>query len=142
MIVRENDFATASKRVSVTCATKLAVPSDVGLPEIDPAAESVSPAGKDPEVIDHVYGSVPPEAVNACEYEAPTEPAGKGEDVVIESAPDCIVIDRSLEDSCDSLSKARTVKATVPVDVGVPLIAPAADSVSPGGNDPEMRDQE
>jgi hypothetical protein len=53
--------------LSCTVAVKLNVPLAVGVPEIAPAPESVSPAGRLPEMIDHKYGAVPPLACSACE---------------------------------------------------------------------------
>lgn len=50
----------------VTCAVKLAEPVAEGVPEITPVLESVSPAGRLPETIDHIYGVVPPVAVNVA----------------------------------------------------------------------------
>jgi len=47
---------------SVTCTAKLKVPV-VGVPEIMPVeAFKLRPGGKEEEVIDHVYGVVPPAA--------------------------------------------------------------------------------
>jgi hypothetical protein len=40
--------------LSVTLAVKLNVPALVGLPLIIPAVDKVSPAGKVPELMDHV----------------------------------------------------------------------------------------
>jgi hypothetical protein len=46
---------------------KLLVPDPVGVPEIAPLlAVSMSPAGKDPEAIDQVYGVVPPVAASVA----------------------------------------------------------------------------
>ena len=36
----------------------------VGVPEMAPAELILRPAGKVPEVIDHVYGGTPPEAAS------------------------------------------------------------------------------
>jgi len=48
---------------SATVAVKLKVPLAVGVPEIRPVlAVRLRPAGRLPEVIDHVYGIVPPVA--------------------------------------------------------------------------------
>jgi hypothetical protein len=44
----------AGELESVTLTVKLEVPVAVGVPEIVPALESVRPAGRDPELIDHV----------------------------------------------------------------------------------------
>ena len=49
---------------SLTWAVKLTVPVAVGVPVMAPLVElSVRPAGRDPLVIDQVYGVVPPLAV-------------------------------------------------------------------------------
>ncbi len=54
--------------MSLTVAVKLAVPLAVGVPEITPVvAAKVSPAGRPPDAIDHVYAGVPPFACNADE---------------------------------------------------------------------------
>ena len=48
---------------SVTCTAKSKVPEVVGVPEIMPVeAFKLRPGGKEEEVIDHVYGVVPPVA--------------------------------------------------------------------------------
>jgi hypothetical protein len=48
---------------SVTCTVKLLVPVPVGVPEITPVLDaSDSPAGSVPEVMDQLYGRVPPVA--------------------------------------------------------------------------------
>lgn len=53
--------------LSLTVAVKFDVPLAVGFPEMTPEAESVSPAGRLPEVTAHVYEGVPPLADNVCE---------------------------------------------------------------------------
>lgn len=72
----------------------------------------------------------------------PTVPATKGEVVVIESGAGLIVIDNNLVAVRAALSVTRTVKLKLPAAVGVPLIDPVANSVSPPGKDPESMDQE
>ena len=53
----------AGEPLSLTDAVKLNVPLTVGVPEMMPVvAARVSPAGRLPEVIDHVYAGVPPVA--------------------------------------------------------------------------------
>jgi len=48
---------------SVTWTAKLIVPIPVGVPEITPPADSISPAGKlDPDTSAQLYGGVPPPA--------------------------------------------------------------------------------
>jgi len=67
-IERAVDFVCAGLPASVTVTVKFEVPVAVGLPEIRPeAAFSVSPAGRLPEVTDHVYGVVPPLALTEFE---------------------------------------------------------------------------
>ena len=71
--------------MSVTRIVKLNVPSAEGVPVITPPDERLNPPGKDPEANDHVYGDVPPFAVNVWSYDTPTIPDASGELVVIES---------------------------------------------------------
>ena len=53
------------KLESVTVAVKLTLPAVVGVPVMAPVeAFSVSPAGSDPELIENVYGGVPPAATS------------------------------------------------------------------------------
>ena len=50
---------------SLTWTVKLVVPVPVGVPEITPVVESISPAGKlEPDTNVQLYGAVPPPAVN------------------------------------------------------------------------------
>jgi hypothetical protein len=54
-------FDAVLEFASVTVTVKLLVPVAEGVPEITPVlAVSDKPAGKDPELIDHVKGDVPP----------------------------------------------------------------------------------
>ncbi|MGA8232933.1 MAG: hypothetical protein WB795_15775, partial [Candidatus Acidiferrales bacterium] len=55
---------SAGELESVTCTVNDAVPAAVGVPDIAPALERVKPAFSDPEVIDHLYGVVPPVALS------------------------------------------------------------------------------
>jgi hypothetical protein len=69
---------------SLTCTVKDDVPAAVGVPEIWPEeALRVSPAGKEPELIDQEYGDVPPEAASEAAYAELTCPE-VSEVVVIE----------------------------------------------------------
>jgi hypothetical protein len=61
--------------LSVTFTVKLDVPVLVGVPEITPAPDSVSPAGRAPELTDQLYAGVPPVALNAALYPVPSCPA-------------------------------------------------------------------
>jgi hypothetical protein len=57
------DVVCVALEESATVAVKLKVPLAEGVPEIRPVlAARLSPAGRLPEVIDHVYGVVPPVA--------------------------------------------------------------------------------
>jgi hypothetical protein len=64
----EVDAVCAGLEESVMVAVKLKVPFAVGVPEITPVlAARLSPAGRLPEVIDQVYGVVPPVATRDLE---------------------------------------------------------------------------
>jgi hypothetical protein len=68
VIVETADFVCTGALLSVTVTVKVDIPLAVGVPEIVPVADpSVSPAGRLPEVMDQVYGWVPPLAVRVCE---------------------------------------------------------------------------
>ena len=62
-IVRSFCTCCAGTLLSVTRTVNVEFPVEVGLPLIV-APFRVSPAGSEPETIDHVYGVVPPEAVS------------------------------------------------------------------------------
>jgi hypothetical protein len=63
---------------------KLNVPPVVGIPEITPVEEfKDKPVGREPEVIDQVYGVVPPEACKVWEYAEPPVPEGKDEVMIL-----------------------------------------------------------
>lgn len=57
---------SAGLEESLTFTVKLDVPAFVGLPEMTPALESTSPAGRLPLEIDHLYGDFPPLAVRVA----------------------------------------------------------------------------
>ncbi len=52
--------------LSVTNTLKLEDPDALGVPPIV-APDRPNPAGRDPEMIDQLYGAVPPPAIKACE---------------------------------------------------------------------------
>ena len=64
----------------------------------------------------------------------PTTPAGN--DVVVTESGALIVIESACVSVRDPLSVTRTVKLGACAVVGVPVIAPAVDSVNPAGNVP------
>ena len=57
----------AGEPASWTVTPILKLPLVVGVPETRPFDARVSPAGRAPEVIDHVYGEVPPASCSAFE---------------------------------------------------------------------------
>ena len=123
--------------LSATFTVKLDEPAAIGVPDIVLPAR-LSPAGSDPLVTDHVYGGVPPVALSACEYAAPTIPAAN-DDVVILKAAALIVNDRAAVADADALSVTFTVKLDEPAAVGVPdIVLPAR--LSPAGSDPLVTD--
>ena len=67
------DFVWTGFPLSLTFTVKFDVPTVFGVPEITPVvAASVSPAGRLPDVIDHVYAGVPPLACNVRAYAVPS----------------------------------------------------------------------
>jgi hypothetical protein len=68
-------------------------------------------------------------------------PAVRGESVVIDSAGGLIVKEKDFVVVCATLSVTRAVKFDKPATVGVPLMVPPDESVSPAGSDPDT-DQE
>jgi hypothetical protein len=78
----------AGEPESVTLkVSEVAFAAAVGVPLIRPVDEfSVSPAGNVPKVSVHVYGVVPPVAVNDCEYDVPTRPLGSDAVVIVSGA--------------------------------------------------------
>jgi hypothetical protein len=66
---------------SFTCTVKAEVPACVGVPEITPELEMLSPAGKLPFVTDQVYGAVPPVAAKVVEYAIWGLPPGRANEI-------------------------------------------------------------
>jgi hypothetical protein len=60
------DAVCTGNPLSCTPTAKLEVPLAVGVPEITPLGDNVSPAGKLPEITDHVYPGVPPVALSVA----------------------------------------------------------------------------
>jgi hypothetical protein len=121
----------------------VAVPFAVGVPEITPALDSVSPAGRLPDAIDQLYPGVPPLALSVALYELPLFPALKLVDVTVSVAGVVLaVIDSCADAVCtgEPLSATVTVKLDVPFFVGVPEITPALDSDNPAGRFPLLTD--
>src|SRR5579863_3335805 len=125
---------------SFTATVKVLAPVPVGVPLMAPELLfKLSPAGKDPEAIDQVYGVVPPVAASwVAGYATPMVPAGS-EVVVMERGGTCafmVMLNGAFAVS-PFASFTITVKALVPVAVGVPPIAPElAVKLSPAGKAP------
>jgi hypothetical protein len=81
----------AGELESDTDTPNVDVPLAVGVPEITPPEESVSPAGRLPDVIDQLYPAVPPLAESAELYAVPASPAGSP------------FVPMASEDGCDAL---------------------------------------
>ena len=73
---------------------KLLVPVPVGVPEITPPVDSVSPAGKlEPDTTVQLYGEVPPPAANVWLYATPCVPPGSGDVVAtVSGAPAAVLL--------------------------------------------------
>jgi hypothetical protein len=116
----------------------------MGVPLSTPAADQLSPAGREPELSDHVYGVVPPDAPKVSEYGVPTVPGGRGDVVVIESGVTRgAMVTLNVFSAVRGLapeSVTRTVKLNDPFIVGVPFMAPADDNPRPAGKEPEATD--
>ena len=80
-ILRFAVAVAAGEPESVTRTVKADVPACVGVPEIRPEAEMVSPTGKLPFVTDQVYGPVPPVAAKVVEYATWEDPLGKANEI-------------------------------------------------------------
>jgi hypothetical protein len=61
---RENAFCAVNPDESLAVAVNWNVPLDVGVPEITPPPLKFNPAGREPDVMLHVYGGVPPVAAS------------------------------------------------------------------------------
>jgi hypothetical protein len=66
-MVSENDWLAINPRASVTTTPNDEAPYAVGIPEINPPADRVRPAGSAPEMRDQVKGGAPPLAASVCE---------------------------------------------------------------------------
>jgi hypothetical protein len=133
------DAVCTGDPLSFTATVNVAVPFAVGVPEIAPPLDIVSPAGRLPEAIDHVYPGVPPLALNVALYELPLFAAPRLVDVIVSAGGVVLtVIDSCADAVCagDALSVTVTVKLVVPVFVGVPEITPALESDNPLGRLP------
>jgi hypothetical protein len=62
-----SDRVAVAPAESVTCTEKLEVPEPVGVPEMTPLEDRMSPTGSEPEVMDQRSGEVPPLADSVVE---------------------------------------------------------------------------
>ena len=73
---------------SATLKVRLEVPLAVGVPEMTPVAGArLSPAGRLPDVMDQVYGVVPPVALSVAEKSLFGIPPGKLVEVMASGLP-------------------------------------------------------
>ena len=121
---------------SVTVTVMFEVPGAVGVPlTVQPL--SVNPAGSVPELIEQLYGVVPPLASMVALYATPTVPLGS-ELVSVSAAGLITMVSGPVVDWVgDSESVAFTVTVELPAVVGVPLtVQPLSDN--PAGSVPEV----
>lgn len=125
--------------LTVTCKTKLKVPTLLGVPLIEKdelLPPIVSPSGRAPLASDHACAPViPPLAVNAALYGAPTAPFGK-EVFAMPSAAITLTVNCTvaspLPPFATPLSSSVMDTLYVPGVVGVPDSTPEVLRVSPG----------
>lgn len=141
MIVIEKVLFVVTAAESSSSAVKVRVPAEAGVPLMTPLEARESPVGSDPPIRNQVYGGVPPDPDNVCEYAEPTVPRGRGELVVMFSAGGLIVIPKVRVAVPELLSVTSAVKLEVAADRGVPVIAPPCESESPDGSEPALVDQ-
>ena len=129
---------------SVTCTVNEAVPAAVGVPLICPVELlSVSPAGREPALIDQLYGVVPPLACNVVEYAVPTVPPGSDEVVTVGGcAAAATAMLNAFVAVLFAASFTWTVNDKVPAAVGVPEITPVDETrLNPAGKVPALTTQ-
>jgi hypothetical protein len=135
LIVSDSAAVVETDALSVTFTVKLLDPAALGVPDIVPPADRLSPAGSDPTDTVHEYGADPPETASACEYAVPTSPGGS-DDVVIATAG-LIVSDSAFVVLPLALSVSFTVKLLDTAAEGVPLMMPVdAARLKPAGKAP------
>ena len=117
------------------------MPAWNGMPVIAPLVLRVKGRGSVPARTVNVYGAVPPVALSAWLYAAPSVPAGSGQAVAIAGADGAAftVNEQAFVFVCGFgavASFTRTLNVAVPATVGVPETTPAAGSVIPAGKLP------
>ena len=128
-----------SPYASVAFTVNVLVPALVGVPEIAPALDSVSPVGSAPLPSAYVSPPAPPVAATLAEYAVPTVPPAS---VVVENTiaggAATPIVNVCVELAAgDPESFTVTVNVTLPAAMGVPVIAPVdAFKLNPGGSVP------
>ena len=72
LMTRVNARCAVCAALSVTFMVTPKLPATVGVPEIVPPEESVTPVGSAPAITEYVYGVVPPVEASVVEYAVPT----------------------------------------------------------------------
>ena len=141
VIERTAGVTVAGILLSVTCAVNVDItPPDVGIPDMTPAVETVSPAGRVVVafITDQVYGPIPPVAVSVRLYGASFRPVGSVLGVLITSGAGLLmVIERDALVTVGGILLSVTLAVNVvvkPPAVGVPDMTPVAGfNVRPAG---------
>lgn len=123
---------------------KLNDPPAVGVPDSDPFAASVTPAGSAPEVTANEYAAVPPLAVIDSLRAVPTAPFDSDAGLTVMVGVELLIASEYARAPVYGpvpveLSVAVIVNPNDPSTVGVPLKVPFAANVRPDGNAPAVR---
>ncbi len=129
-------WVSVAFELSVTSTVKFELPAAVGIPLIVPLAPSDSPAGSEPALNDQLLPPVPPLAESVWLYVAPTVALGSEVVVTFNGGGLATEMLRPCMSVAFELSLTCTVKFAVPLAVGVPLMAPLAESDRPAGSAP------
>jgi hypothetical protein len=128
--------------LSATVTVNDEPPLTVGTPEMVPAEFRMRPGASCPEVIDHLYGAVPPLTCNVWLYAVPTITEGSTEAAIVNGgAATKIVMEAEL--ACPGLLLSFTIAVNIaaPLTLGTPEIVPVEElSASPAGRLPEAID--
>ena len=101
-----------------------------------PVGARVSPGGRLPAEMLKTYGPGAPDADRAWLYGVPTDPPGRTAGLIVVAGQLMTMV--KLFDATQPLaSVALTPNVKLPWVVGVPVIEPPGDRVSPGGRAPE-----
>jgi hypothetical protein len=97
------------------------------------------PAGKPPDVIDHVYGAPPPLEASATLYACPTTPF----DTLVVAMLSVVALTLRVNalvtvTGVDAASVALTVNVALTGVAGVPEINPEVERLKPAGSVPEV----